>query len=690
MFSKDNKMFRNKTAVDSQPRPEELSNLKKIMNPEGKVHEWGDIPADQLPNASLLAGHAVPAAAKLAGSAVLAAETGEEIGRGSELFAKRKEKSDKWVVDESTIGKKTPSSFADQFVQEQTIQQQRMMQSKMMEEQERRQVIQQQSAFEMEQRQEQQQMAQQQFAAQQQYKQQQAMELRRQQEEMMAQMEQIELPQNMKRTDLKSRGCSTPGIDLGCHNSQGINVWANTAPRGWGTLKRESGQGSTQQIQSELARTQSEFEQNEREEKLFLERQQQEILRAQKQEEERMLIEEQQRIQREQEEMMVIQQQQEQLRIQQEQEQMILMQQQQEEIRRQQEQEEMMLMKQQQEQIRLQKEQEELVRIQQEQMRIQKEQEEINIRQQQEEQMRQMKQQAQANEQQKLVKSSSNIQSQQALAESQNTFQSQESSTNQQAFSQKTVQNSMESYESRRVGYETVSQSSQSVTSSKIAKSGVNFGISGDSNNLVSDEVDYQKHSVKDLAKHFAAVKPKAEIPLNVLPEIRMYNGQEAPNLNYLGANDNEGKVKAAFTRKEVEQKELEASRLAYEEKKRKQLEQQQTEVSNVSTKQTTESKSAKSVTSERRLSISSALMMDPAKQHAESGIIDPSAILAGEGGSRTGRIIGLAGSIGGATEEVSNKWDNHNTIARGWAGVTPNYHPVTFRNIYNVTSQKI
>lgn len=83
--------------------------------------------------------------------------------------------------------------------------------------------------------------------------------------------------------------------------------------------------------------------------------------------------------------------------------------------------------------------------------------------------------------------------------------------------------------------------------------------------------------------------------------------------------------------------------------------------------------------------------MMDPAKQHAEAGIIDPSALLRGEGegGVRTSGIIELVGAGGGATEEVANKWDNHNTIARGWAGVVPNYQPVTFRNIYNVTSQR-
>ena len=43
---------------------------------------------------------------------------------------------------------------------------------------------------------------------------------------------------------------------------------------------------------------------------------------------------------------------------------------------------------------------------------------------------------------------------------------------------------------------------------------------------------------------------------------------------------------------------------------------------------------------------------------------------------------------VSGETDKVMNKWDNHNTIARGWAGVGNNYHPVTFRSIYNVETQ--
>merc|ERR1711913_109314 len=55
------------------------------------------------------------------------------------------------------------------------------------------------------------------------------MEIRKVQE--MAQ-QQIDFPQDFQHTSLKARSF-TPSLDLSCHNVQGINVWANTAPRGW-------------------------------------------------------------------------------------------------------------------------------------------------------------------------------------------------------------------------------------------------------------------------------------------------------------------------------------------------------------------------------------------------------------------------------------------------------------------------
>jgi hypothetical protein len=48
----------------------------------------------------------------------------------------------------------------------------------------------------------------------------------------------VELPPNYKPTSLKV-GPSVSTLDLGIHNVQGINVWANTAPRGWGSMQRE-------------------------------------------------------------------------------------------------------------------------------------------------------------------------------------------------------------------------------------------------------------------------------------------------------------------------------------------------------------------------------------------------------------------------------------------------------------------
>merc|ERR1712236_53173 len=62
-----------------------------------------------------------------------------------------------------------------------------------------------------------------------------SLEIRRQQEEQMRMaQQQIDFPQNFQHTDLKARSF-TPSLDLSVHNVQGINVWANTAPRGWST-----------------------------------------------------------------------------------------------------------------------------------------------------------------------------------------------------------------------------------------------------------------------------------------------------------------------------------------------------------------------------------------------------------------------------------------------------------------------
>merc|ERR1712025_571145 len=287
-------------------------------------------------------------------------------------------------------------------------------------------------------------------------------------------------------------------------------------------------------------------------------------------------------------------------------------------------------------------------------------------------------------------------------------FAQQSSSVQQSSSSFSQSQSSKEVYESQQFsggvmkGY-TLKQdqsSNQRETGEKMLNSGVFGGIGADNNSLVDSEVDYKKHTVKDLAKHFALVKPKADIPHAILPEQRIYNGDQGPALNYLGASA-QGSTSStqSFMKKEISQEDFEASKKAYEaKKKQQQMEAQQQSQSSssqstvVKRTETSTSSEQKSMLNERRQSLTTSLMLDPAAAHAESGIIDPSAILRGSDASGIrSRSEGLFGQTteAGETDKILNKWDNHNAIARGWGGVKENYHPVTFRGIYNVDSQK-
>merc|ERR1719225_2409412 len=185
---------------DEVPKHDNVPNMKLVMNPEGKVHVWDDLPPEQRPDMGQLATHAAPNLSIPEVADPVAESLQAGVGKGGELFTKRKQKADSWVVDESTIGRINPGAVADKFIQEQTQQQRE---------------------------------AQQTFIQQQQFKQEQSMEVRRIQE--MAQ-QQIDFPQDFQHTSLKARSY-TPSLDLGCHNVQGINVWANTAPRGWGSSR---------------------------------------------------------------------------------------------------------------------------------------------------------------------------------------------------------------------------------------------------------------------------------------------------------------------------------------------------------------------------------------------------------------------------------------------------------------------
>merc|ERR1712042_227816 len=521
--------------------------------------------------------------------------------------------------------------------------------------------------------------------------------------------------------------------DLGVHNVQGINVWANTAPRGWSTSYQRTKATppktnpptvsvcpATPSVDNEL------MQQRMQETKIA---EQEEQIRIQQQQQEQIKIQEEQiRMQQQQEEQMMIQRQQEkQMRIQQQQE---------EQMRIKQQQEEQLKIQQQEEQLRIQQQQEEQMRIQQqqeEQARIQRQQEEqMRIQQQQEEQRRiQMMMQQQSMTQtsssstttksggfavesrpepvipesqlaQPPMSNSSLFESSQSQS-----FAQQSSSVQQSSSSFSQSQSSKEVYESQQFsggvmkGY-TLKQdqaSEQRETGEKMLNSGVFGGIGADNNSLVDSEVDYKKHTVKDLAKHFALVKPKADIPHAILPEQRIYNGDQGPALNYLGASA-QGSTSStqSFMKKEISQEDFEASKKAYEaKKKQQQMEAQQSQSSSsqstvVKRTETSTSSEQKSMLNERRQSLTTSLMLDPAAAHAESGIIDPSAILRGSDASGIrSRSEGLFGQTteAGETDKILNKWDNHNAIARGWGGVKENYHPVTFRGIYNVDSQK-
>merc|ERR1712051_208063 len=137
--------------------------------------------------------------------------------------------------------------------------------------------------------------------------------------------------------------------------------------------------------------------------------------------------------------------------------------------------------------------------------------------------------------------------------------------------------------------------------------------------------------------------------------------------------------------------------------KKKQQLEQQQSSTTTTTTasysssstvvkRMESSSSSEQQQKSERRMSLRDSLMLDPAQAHADAGIIDPSAILRGSEGAdgrATSEGILNQSTVQGETDKILNKWDNHNTIARGWAGVQANYHHVTFRKMYNVDNQK-
>lgn len=237
---------------------------------------------------------------------------------------------------------------------------------------------------------------------------------------------------------------------------------------------------------------------------------------------------------------------------------------------------------------------------------------------------------------------------------------------------------------------------------------GIFGGITGDHNSLVEDDVqfDYKKHTVRDLVGHFSKVKPKAEIPVQYLPEQKLYNGEQGPSLNYLSTKSESSCSTQSTMLKttSLAKQDLDASKKEYEMRKQQGISQIDSgAATSVTSAGHTQQQMASSTSemsleqqqqlSQRRQSLKEYLLIEPSSlSSANAGLLDPSAILRGsgeeEGRSRSEGLLTQA-NIQGEGEALSGKWDNHNTIARGWAGTKANYHPVTFRSIYNVDSQK-
>merc|ERR1711944_67839 len=235
-MSKGQEMYlkRAKTSGDTsdieaslqQPGDKPL-NLKLVLNPAGKVHDWTDLPEEEIPELQQIAtGGLNPEAARQMVENLQACK-----GKGGELFAKRRKKADKWVVDEGTL-KSNPSQLADQFfVQQQDFQQQDY--------QERTEVNHsQKAATEVDSgAAEERQRMQQEFEKQQLLKQQQGFEMRQQQQNnaMPGGPANVEdLPPNFQHCSLKGRPF-TPTMDLSIHNTQGIDVWVTKGPRPFGS-----------------------------------------------------------------------------------------------------------------------------------------------------------------------------------------------------------------------------------------------------------------------------------------------------------------------------------------------------------------------------------------------------------------------------------------------------------------------
>merc|ERR1719414_1785975 len=198
-----------------------------------------------------------------------------------------------------------------------------------------------------------------------------------------------------------------------------------------------------------------------------------------------------------------------------------------------------------------------------------------------------------------------------------------------------------------------------------IRQSGVFVGIAGDLNALVAD--GNEKHSVQDIVKHFSKIKP-GDIPQQMMPQ--HYLVQQPPSLSEL-------------------QEQAKERQFSYQKK-------DQVDASSTLSHAEQQAAEEKAKLFERRTSLKEYLLMDGEKSQQGNQIIDPSNILQVDG-SVEGRKLYQNGARRTASGREldsqgrlidTDKWDNHNAIARGWKHVEDNYHPVTFRKIYGVEKQ--
>merc|ERR1712223_1251896 len=202
MFLKRAKKSGDGAIVEIEPelpiKHDATPNLKLVMNPEGKMHDWSDLPEEEVPEITQMAMVGNPEIAK-----TLATNLNDCKGRGGELFAKRRKKADKWVVDESQIGMgEHPSVFADEFIAQQNMAQQQVHEEKTMEIRAQQQMKDEADAQQKAEQQEIQRKQQQIFQEQQLMKQQESQQIKQQQQ---IRKQSIELPPNFQPTSLKAR-----------------------------------------------------------------------------------------------------------------------------------------------------------------------------------------------------------------------------------------------------------------------------------------------------------------------------------------------------------------------------------------------------------------------------------------------------------------------------------------------------